>query len=114
MNHCKTIADLSESFDYLSYICEEESLVCNICATYPSQCGSHTPGSFTYNIKNDDIYKSTKVLSRDFRNLKTHVKRHFDNEVHLKNDCDWQKKEIYKGNCETEEHAIGMRVARLC
>ena len=79
MNHCKTIADLSESFDYLSYICEEESLVCNICATYPSQCGSHTPGSFTDNIKNDDIYKSTKVLSRDFRNLKTHVKRHFDN-----------------------------------
>ena len=114
MNHCKTIADLSESFDYLSYICEEESLVCNIYATCPSQCSSHTPGSFIDNIKNDDIYKSTKVLSRDFRNLKTHVKRHFDNEVHLNNDCDWQKKEIYKGNCETEEHAIGMRVARLC
>ena len=80
----------------------------------PSQGGSHTPGRFKYNIKNDDIYKSTKVLSRDFRNLKTHVKRHFENEVHLKNDFDWQKQENYKGKCETQEHADGMRIARLC
>ena len=104
LNHCKTIADLCESFHYLSYISQEESLVCNIC---PSQGGSHTPGRFTYNIT------STKVLSRDFRNLKTHVKRHFENEVHLENDCDWLKKEIYKGKCETREHAVGMRIARL-
>ena len=114
MNHCKTIADLCESFDYLSYISQEESLVCNICVTYPSQGGSHTSGRFTYNIKKDDIFKSTKVLLWDFRNLKTHVKRHFENEIHLNNDCDWQNKEIYKGKCETREHAIGMCVARLC
>ena len=63
LNHCKIIADLCESFDYLSYISQEESLVCNICVINPSQGGSHTPGRFTYNIKNDDIYKSTKVLS---------------------------------------------------
>ena len=44
LNHCKTIADLCESFDYLSYISQEESLVCNICVIYPSQGGSHTPG----------------------------------------------------------------------
>ena len=30
LNHCKTIADLCESFDYLSYIPQEESLVCNM------------------------------------------------------------------------------------
>ena len=114
MNHCKAIADLCESFDYLCCISQEESLVCNICVIYPSQGGSHTPGRFTYDIKNDDIYKSTKVLSRDFPNLKTHVKHHFENEVHLKNDCDWQKKETYNGKCETREHAVGMRIARLC
>ena len=113
MNHCKTIADLCESFDYLSYISQEESLVCNICVINPSQGGSHTPGRFTHNIKNDDIYKSTKVLSRDFRNLKTHVKRHFENEVYLKNDCDC-KREAGEGKCETREHAVGMRIARLC
>ena len=92
LNHCKTIGDLCESFDYLSYISQEESLVCNICVIYPSQGGSHSPGYFTHNIKNDDICKSTKVLLRDFRNLKSHVKCHFENEVHLKNDCDLQKK----------------------
>ena len=98
LNHCKTIAYLWESFNYLSYISQEESLACNICFIYiyPSQGGSHSLGHFIYNILNDNIYQSTKVLSRDFRNLKTHVKRHFGNEVHLKNDYDWQEKENYK------------------
>ena len=40
--------------------------------------------------------------------------RHFENEIHLNNDSDWQNKKIYKGKCETREHAIGMWVARLC
>ena len=44
LNHCKTIADLCEFCYYLSYISQEESLVCNICVIYPSQGGSHTPG----------------------------------------------------------------------
>ena len=51
LNQCKTIADLCESFDYVSYISQEESLVCNICVIYPSQGSSHTPGRVTYNIK---------------------------------------------------------------
>ena len=58
LNHCKTIADLCESFHYFSYISQEESLVCNICVVYSFQSGSNTPGRFTYNIKNDDICKS--------------------------------------------------------
>ena len=75
LNHCKTIPDLCESFNHLSYISLEESPVCNIYLIYPSQGGSHAPGLLTYNINIDVIYKSTKVLSQDFRNLKTHVKR---------------------------------------
>ena len=62
LNHYKTV-DLCEFFDYLSYISQEELLVCNICVIYPSQGDSHTHRRFTYNIKNDDIYKSIKVLS---------------------------------------------------
>ena len=80
----------------------------------PSQGRSHAPGHFKYNIKNNDIHKSTKVLSRDFRNLETHVKRHFENKAHLKNDCDWQKQETYKGKCKTRKHADGMRIVRSC
>ena len=99
LNHCKTIVDFCESFDYLSYISQEESFVCNICVMYPSQGGCHTPWRFTYNIKNDDIYKSTKVLSRDCRNLKTHIKRHFENEVRLKMTVIGQKMENDIGKC---------------
>ena len=80
----KPCKQVNESFHYLSYISQEDSLAYNICVIYLSQGRTHTPGRFAYNIKNNDIYKSTKVLSRDFRNLKTRVKYHFENEVHLK------------------------------
>ena len=50
LNQCKTIADLCESFNYLSYISPEQSLVCNIYVMYPSQGGSQTPGRLNYNI----------------------------------------------------------------
>ena len=50
-------------------------------------------GGFTYNIKNGDIYQPTKAPPRDIHTLKTHVKCHFENEVHLKNGYDWQEKE---------------------
>ena len=55
--------------------------------------------------------KSEFLKGPKSRNLKTHIKRHFENEVHLKNDCDWQKKkENYKGKYETGEHAVGMGI----
>ena len=60
------------------------------------------------------ISESTNVLSRDFRNLKTHVKRHFENEVCLKNGYDWQEKENHKSKCEIREHGAGKRIATLC
>ena len=91
LNYCKATADSCESFNYFSYISQEESFACNIYVTYPSHSRSHTPGRCTYNTKNGKISKSTEVLSRDFRYLKTHVKRHFENKVHLKNDCYWQR-----------------------
>ena len=42
------------------------------------------------------------------------VKRHFENEVHLKDHCVYRKKEIHKGKCERREHAFDMRIAILC
>ena len=80
LNHCKTIADSCEFFNYLFYISQEESLVCDIRVTYPSEGDSHAPGCFIYNIKNEDIC-----------NLTIHVKRHFENEVNLENDYYWQE-----------------------
>ena len=74
----------------------------------------HANGDFTYNIKNDVIYKPTKVSPRDIGTLKTHVMCHFENKVNLKNDNDGQEKKNYQGNCETRKHAISMRIAWLC
>ena len=73
-----------------------------------------TPGSFTHNNKNDDIYKSTKALSWYFVYLRTRVKRHFENKVLLKNGYDWKENENYKGICEVWEYAISMRIGGLC
>ena len=103
--------DSPGKINYLSYISQKESLVC---AIYPSLGDPHTPRRFTYNMKNGDIYKYTKVPSRDFRSLKIHVKRHFENKVHRKSDYDCQKKKNYQGKCEAPEHTTGMRITRLC
>ena len=110
-DHFGNYLDSPGKINYLSYISQKESLVC---AIYPSLGDSHTPRRFTYNMKSDDIYKYTKVPSRDFRSLKIHVKRHFENKVHRKNDYDCQKKKNYKGKCEAREHTTGMPNARLC
>ena len=91
LNHCKTIADLCEFFHYLPYIFQEESLI------YPSQ-----GRRFIYDIKNDNIYNSTKVLSEDFRNLKIYVKCHFENEVHQKMNLIGKKRKIKKANVKHE------------
>ena len=103
MNHFKTIGDLCEFFRYLSNNSQEESLVCNICVIYPSQCASYTPERFTYNINIDDICKFTKVLSQDFRNQKTHVKRHFENDVHLKINIIGKERKIINANVKHEK-----------
>ena len=55
----------------------------------------HANGEFTYNVKNDDIYKPTKVSPRDIVTLKTHVMCHFEKRVNLRNDNNWQEKKNY-------------------
>ena len=113
MNRCKIITGLCKSSNYLFCISQEEQLVWNI-YHIPFSRWLSTPGRFTHNNKNDEIYKSTKVLSWYFGNLKTRVKRHFENKVLLKNDYDWQENENYKGICEAREHAVSMRIVGLC
>ena len=46
-------------------------------------------------LKNDDIYKPTKVSPRDIVTLKTHVMCHFEKRVNLRNDNNWQEKKNY-------------------
>ena len=79
-NHCRAVADSCEFFNYIFNISQAELFVCDTRVTYSSQGGSRAPGGFSNDIKNGNIC-----------NLMTHVKRHFENKVNLKNDSYWQK-----------------------
>ena len=52
--------------------------------------------------------------SRKFRNLKSHVKCHFENEFHGKNLKQREENERGRAARETRAHAVGMRIGRLC
>ena len=64
MNHCKTIADLCESLDYLSYTSQEESLVCNICVKNfdPSILGSKEIIQSILKKENMALFRNGKVI----------------------------------------------------
>ena len=52
--------------------------------------------------KNDEISKSTKILSRAFRNLTTHAKHHFEKEVYLKMTVIGREIKIIKAHTKHE------------
>ena len=112
--HCKTVNDICAHIACLTYEPDEQCLVCTACVIYPSQGGAHTPGRFAYCLESEELFQSNNLLSRDFRNLKTHVKRHLENEVHLRNTNALLEKENIASNRETRAHAVGMRIGRLC
>ena len=114
LRSCKTVEDICDKFDDILYVPEEKVLSCVRCVVYPSQGGAHMPGRFTYDIANDETYRSTNVTTREFRNLKSVIKRHFENEIHLCNVREWQEKQKRDARRETRTHSIGMRIGRLC
>ena len=110
---CKTLSDICDSFDELSYIEQNKMVVCTPCVLYPLGT-AHVPGNFEYDLINDEQYLSNQVMSQEFRNLKKHIKRHFMQEIHLNNVEKWEKEESKRCSRETRCHAIGMRIARIC
>ena len=85
LRECKTVDELCSVFNELSYIPTEHSLVCSTCVLHPFRIGANIPGRFLYDVANDETYKSTHTMSREFRNLKVHIKTHFENELHMDN-----------------------------
>ena len=110
---CKTLGDICSTFDELSYIDEDKMVVCTMCVLYPVET-SHLPGYFEYDFINDEQHQNTQVMSREFRNLKTNIKRHFMLEFHKENLKRWEGEESKHCVRETRCHSIGMRIARIC
>ena len=114
LRECKTVTDICKNIEDIVYVPEEGGLTCIRCVISPRQGGAHTPGRFSYDISHDDMYISTKITSREFRNLKTVIRRHFENDFHQHNVKEWEKIQVFEGRRETRVHSIGMRIARLC
>lgn len=110
---CKTLGDICSTFDELSYIDEDKMVVCTMCVLYPVET-SHLPGYFEYDFINDEQHQNTQVMSREFRNLKTNIKRHFMLELHKENLKRWEGEESKHCVRETRCHSIGMRITRIC
>ena len=108
------MTDICKNIEDIVYVPEEGGLTCIRCVISPRQGGAHTPGRFSYDISHDDMYISTKITSREFRNLKTVIRRHFENDFHQHNVKEWEKIQVFEGRRETRVHSIGMRIARLC
>ena len=110
---CKTLSDLCSTFDELSYIDEDKVVVCTLCVLYPIGT-SYLSGNFEYDRIHDEQYRSTQVMSQEFRNLKKHIKRHFTLEIHSENVKKWEREESARCSRETRSHSIGMRIAQIC
>ena len=82
---CKTADEICNAFENITLVPKENVLSCMKCVVYPTQGGAHIPGRFAYDVINDETYQSTNVTSREFRNLKTDIKRRLKNEIHLRN-----------------------------
>ena len=97
MKQCKVVQDLVDEFDCLDYVLQENSLFCNVCVSYPRQ-GANIPGRFLLTDNSDGSTKDeTQHQSRNFRNLKSHVKRHFEGDLHDTN---------MKEKTEFEQHLL--------
>ena len=110
---CKTLSDICNSFDELSYIEKDKMVICTLCVLYPLGT-AHVSGNFEYDLLHDEQYLSNQVMSQEFRNLKKHIKRHLMQEIHLSNVEKWEREESKRSSRETRCHAIGMRIAWIC
>ena len=83
---CKSLDDILENFEELSYVAEENLLKCDLCCSKP-RMGGNVPGLFKYD-KDEDRENGNKNLSQRFRNLKAHLKAHLMNKTHIDH---WEK-----------------------
>ena len=102
LRECKTVEELCSVFDELSNIPTEHSLVCGTYVLPPFGIGANIPGRFLY------------AMSREFRNLKVHIKTHFENEFHMDNVHEREREIRGKSKRETRVHATTAKSFLFC
>ena len=101
---------LCKDIDGLEYISEEKCLVCSYCVTTASKGGVHAPGRFVYDLVHEKVIETMNVVSREFRNLKTHLKGHLNNEEHIINVNRSNQEHISRSKHEIRQYDIGLRL----
>ena len=107
---CKSLEDIIKNFTELSYDVEEQLVKCDLCDRQP-RLGGNVPGLFKYE---PDFDPEKDVQSKTFRNLKAHLKAHFENKTHVDNWEMMKKSEDEDRQFENRCHEVGLRIARLC
>ena len=110
---CETMNHLCPEFEYLNYIPEERYFVCDFCIIFLWIGGVHVPHRYEYNLSNTVVYVNHNIMSREFKNIKTHLKRHLENVYHLKNIKEWKREVIANLKSKIPDFSIGMRIARI-
>ena len=87
--------------------------VCNFCVTFPRVVRAHVPVRFKYNLSNDEVYVNRNIMSKEYRNIKAHLKRYIQNQYQLKNVEERKKEENVKSKTETRKFSIGMSISRI-
>ena len=106
---CKSIDDILRYFPELSYDETEQLLKCDLCCQNPRKGGS-LPGLFMYEKDVDD--KDTD--RKNFKYLKSHLKRHLANKTHVENHEAKNKTEDDERKFQIRCKQVGLRIARLC
>ena len=73
LKDCKSPAQVTHTFPEISYYPEDDLYLCNICQSV-SESASNSIGAFKFNVIEGD--------QRQFRNFKSHIKRHLKGSTH--------------------------------
>ena len=115
MVECKSIQDLITKFECLEHTELEKSIICTLCADHSKQ-GANITGRFLLlcGEDEDEIVENETKQTRRFRNLKSHIKAHFDSDCHHANLRQKLLDEEHSAVYKSRSHLIGMRIGRIC
>ena len=113
LQDCKTVDDITESFDELVVEEETDMILCELCFVENESAGARTPGQFKFKTVDETMDEGSKQ-SRPFINLKAAIKKHFKTTLHTNNWEAWKQKEDANEAFKSRVHEVGMRIARIC
>jgi hypothetical protein len=119
MNSCRSLDDLLRKFDEFRYDERKQAVLCSVCVPVTQHLPELTTNKtylaiFKYDKIVGAIDPPEKVLSKKFRNLKTHLLAHLKSTSHITalERRTVNEKELDKS--DRRERVVGKRIGRIC